>query len=76
MQMMKRFDAYLSRAVRSAGHADRDKPMREYCKGLMLPLKRKSGEPIAAHVGLNRRGNAKVIRMQRRQRIHGPLQAH
>src|SRR3990172_4840869 len=26
-------------------------PMRECCTGLMLPLKRKSVEPIAAHVG-------------------------
>jgi len=33
------------------GHADRDAPMREYCTGLMLPLERKSVEPIAAHVG-------------------------
>ena len=51
MQMMKRFDAYLSRLCEVLGHADRDAPMREYCTGLMLPLKRKSVEPIAAHVG-------------------------
>lgn len=51
MPMMKRFDAYLSRLCEVLGHADRDAPMREYCTGLMLPLKRKSVEPIAAHVG-------------------------
>ena len=51
MSMMKRFDAYLSRMCEVLGHADRDAPMREYCTGLMLPLKRKSVEPIAAHVG-------------------------
>ena len=51
MRMMKRFDAYLSRLCEVLGHADRDAPMREYCTGLMLPLKRKSVEPIAAHVG-------------------------
>ena len=51
MQMMKRFDSYLSRLCEVFGHADREEPMREYCAGLMLPLKRKSVEPIAAHVG-------------------------
>jgi SRSO17 transposase len=51
MPMKKRFDAYLSRLCEVLGHADRDAPMREYCTGLMLPLKRKSVEPIAAHVG-------------------------
>src|SRR3990167_6366620 len=51
MRMMKRFDAYLSRLCEVLGHADREEPMREYCVGLMLPLKRKSVEPIAAHVG-------------------------
>ena len=51
MSMMKRFDAYLSRLCEVLGHADRDAPMREYCTGLMLPLKRKSVEPIAAHIG-------------------------
>ena len=51
MPMMKRFDAYLSRLCEVLGHADREGPMREYCAGLMLPLKRKSVEPIAAQVG-------------------------
>ncbi len=51
MRMMKRFDTYLSRLCEVLGHADRDAPMREYCTGLMLPLKRKSVEPIAAHIG-------------------------
>ena len=51
MRMMKRFDAYLSRLCEVLGHADRDAPMRDYCTGLMLPLKRKSVEPIAAHLG-------------------------
>jgi SRSO17 transposase len=30
------------------GHADRAKPLRDYCTGLMLPCERKSVEPIAA----------------------------
>lgn len=51
MGMMKRFSAYLSRLCEVLGHADRDAPMREYCTGLMLPLRRKSVEPIAAAYG-------------------------
>jgi SRSO17 transposase len=30
------------------GHADRAKPLRDYCLGLMMPCERKSVEPIAA----------------------------
>jgi len=30
------------------GHADRARPLRDYCTGLMLPGERKSVEPIAA----------------------------
>jgi SRSO17 transposase len=30
------------------GHADRAKPLRDYCRGLMLPCERKSVEPMAA----------------------------
>src|SRR3972149_949610 len=48
---MNRFGASRSRVGEVLGHADREEPMREYCTGLMLPLERKSVEPIAAHVG-------------------------
>ncbi len=47
MQRMQRFEAYLSKLSEVLGHADREGPMRDYCTGLMLPLKRKSVEPIA-----------------------------
>ena len=30
------------------GHADRVSPLRDYCTGLMLPLERKSVEPLSA----------------------------
>jgi SRSO17 transposase len=30
------------------GHVDRFGPLRDYCRGLMLPLERKSVEPLAA----------------------------
>ncbi|AJR26218.1 hypothetical protein TZ53_06320 [Sphingobium sp. YBL2] len=30
------------------GHADRAEPLRDYCTGLMMPVTRKSVEPLAA----------------------------
>lgn len=30
------------------GHADRARPLRDYCVGLLIPCERKSVEPIAA----------------------------
>jgi SRSO17 transposase len=32
------------------GHADRHAGLKGYCTGLMLPIQRKSVEPLAAHV--------------------------
>jgi SRSO17 transposase len=29
-------------------HADRQEPMRDYCLGLLMPIERKSVEPMAA----------------------------
>jgi SRSO17 transposase len=43
-----RFDAYVEGLVRVIGHADRAKPLRDYCMGLMMPCERKSVEPMAA----------------------------
>ena len=34
----------------AAGHADRHTPLRNYCKGLLLPGERKSVEPMAARL--------------------------
>jgi DDE superfamily endonuclease len=34
----------------TAGHADRHAPLKSYCKGLLLPGERKSGEPMAARL--------------------------
>ena len=50
MTASKRFDAYTERLVGALGHADRDTPFRQYTTGLLLPLERKSIEPIAARV--------------------------
>ena len=43
-----RFSAYVEGLVSVIGHADRAKPLRDYCQGLMLPCERKSVEPMAA----------------------------
>ena len=42
------FEAYVGALVGVIGHADRAEPLRDYCLGLMMPVERKSVEPIAA----------------------------
>ena len=42
------FDAYVERLAGVIGHADRVEPLKDYCAGLLLPLERKSVEPLAA----------------------------
>lgn len=46
----QRFEEYLEHLTRCAGHADRIVPMENYTKGLLLPLERKSVEPMAARL--------------------------
>ena len=43
-----RFAAYVEMLSAIVGHADRATPLRDYCRGLLLPGERKSVEPIAA----------------------------
>jgi len=43
-----RFSAYVEGLVSVIGHADRAKPLRDYCMGLVMPGERKSVEPMAA----------------------------
>jgi len=50
MSTNERFDAYLEHLAAGLGHADRHAGLRGYCTGLMLPLSRKSVEPMAASV--------------------------
>ncbi|MFP3647927.1 IS701 family transposase, partial [Paraburkholderia sp. SIMBA_054] len=44
------FDAYLNDLAQALGHADRHAGLKGYCSGLVLPLSRKSVEPMAAHI--------------------------
>ena len=44
----ERFTAYVEALAEVIGHADRAEPLRDYCRGLLLPGERKSVEPIAA----------------------------
>src|SRR5580693_5196098 len=46
----KRFAAYMDGLAQAAGHADRRVPLKNYCTGLLLPLERKSVEPMAARL--------------------------
>lgn len=48
MKASQRFDAYLDYLSDGLGHADLDADLRGCCTGLMLPLTRKSVEPMAA----------------------------
>jgi SRSO17 transposase len=43
-----RFAAYVEALGAVLGHADRQEPMRDYCRGLLMPIERKSVEPMAA----------------------------
>jgi SRSO17 transposase len=43
-----RFSGYVEGLTSVIGHADRAKPLRDYCTGLMMPCERKSVEPMAA----------------------------
>jgi SRSO17 transposase len=46
----KRFAAYLEGLAKAAGHRDRQTPLKDYCRGLLLPGERKSVEPMAARL--------------------------
>jgi SRSO17 transposase len=48
LETQDRFEAYASALASVLGHVDRAGPLRDYCTGLMLPLERKSMEPLAA----------------------------
>jgi SRSO17 transposase len=43
-----RFTAFVEGLTSVIGHADRAKPLHDYCIGLVMPCERKSVEPMAA----------------------------
>ena len=43
-----RFEAYIASLTGVFAHADRAGPLHDYCSGLLLPMERKSVEPMAA----------------------------
>jgi len=50
MGASERFDEYMAHLAQGLGHSDRHAGLKGYCTGLMLPLSRKSVEPMAARV--------------------------
>jgi len=53
-----RFETYVDRLGCALGHADRLAPFGGYVTGLLLPLERKSVEPMAARLAPERTGAA------------------
>ena len=47
---MEAFERYIARLSEGLGHADRRAGLSGYCTALMLPLARKSVEPMAANL--------------------------
>ena len=50
MNSSQRFEHYMEHLAGGLGHMDRHAGLKGYCTGLMLPLSRKSVEPMAARV--------------------------
>lgn len=50
MGASERIDHYMDHLSGGLGHLDRHAGLKGYCTGLMLPLARKSVEPMAARV--------------------------
>ncbi len=44
----ERFETFVDALADVIGHADRVRPLRDYCLGLLAPAERKSVEPLAA----------------------------
>ena len=49
-----RLESYIASLSEVIGHADRVEPLGDYCNGLLLPLDRKSVEPLAEAVAPDR----------------------
>jgi len=62
----KRLAAYLEGLAKATGHRDRQEPLKDCCRGLLLPGQRKSVEPMAARLHPDRVQAA-------RQSLHHPV---
>lgn len=49
MAELAEFDGYMAHLCEGLGYASRHQSLLDYCGGLMLPIERKSVEPLAAH---------------------------
>jgi SRSO17 transposase len=49
MDNLTEFDRYIEHLCVALEHQDRNAGLQDYCRGLMLPIHRKSIEPLAAH---------------------------
>src|SRR5258708_5835611 len=49
MDNLAEFDRYIEHLCVALEHQDRNTGLQDYCRGLMLPIHRKSIEPLAAH---------------------------
>jgi SRSO17 transposase len=50
MPKLADFERYVKKLCQALGHRDRHRGFLDYSRGLMLPLERKSVEPLAAHI--------------------------
>ena len=50
MESEARFTRYIESLASVLGHVDRAEPLKDYCTGLLMPVERKSVEPMAAMV--------------------------
>jgi SRSO17 transposase len=50
MELTEEFGRYLEHVSEGLGRSERKVGLKNYCQGLMLPLKRKSMEPLAAAI--------------------------
>lgn len=49
MPKVAEFNRYIEKLCQALGHQDRHAGFLDYCRGLMLPIERKSVEPLAAY---------------------------
>jgi SRSO17 transposase len=54
MESEARFAQYIECLTSVLGHVDRAEPLKDYCTGLLMPVERKSVEPMAAMVSPTR----------------------